>query len=361
MAKHAILLLLIVAGGVSVNSNAVSNRTGKFIGWWGVGVVRFENVVCGASNGLIGICYTRRQCLSIGGYASGKCARNIGVCCVYQASCGTISSNNNTYFSNPRFPNTFTGASVCTLTIQRCNVNVCQMRIDFLSFTLAQPNADGVCVNDAMTISGAGTNVGRICGENTGQHIYIDFSYAKDVVINIFTSAAVSSGRQWNLRIAQIGCDSTSRAPTGCLMYYTATSGTVRSFNYGETVTPGQTRQLANMNYGVCIRTEPEFCSIQWSTTGNNLVSFSVTGNQPGLIFDQNCVTDYIIIPDGSVIVNGVQRQSDRFCGSTLTTVTSPTRPFVLYAVTDANELGDTQNNGFSLSYSQQQCINNFL
>lgn len=62
-----------------------NNKFCIVLGWWlsiGVGVVRFENSVCAAANGLSGTCYTRRQCNTVGGYASGKCARNIGVCCV---------------------------------------------------------------------------------------------------------------------------------------------------------------------------------------------------------------------------------------------------------------------------------------
>lgn len=130
---------------------------------------------------------------------------------VVQRSCGAISSNNNTYFQNPSFPNVFLGANTCSLTVQRCSPDVCQIRIDFLSFSLVQPNGDGICANDALIISGAATNTGRICGENTGQHIYLDFNNENNIDVSIFTSSAISIGRQWNLRIAQIGCDSPSR------------------------------------------------------------------------------------------------------------------------------------------------------
>lgn len=49
---------------------------------FGIGIVRFENSVCNSSNYLDGTCYTRSQCRSVSGYASGRCASNIGVCCV---------------------------------------------------------------------------------------------------------------------------------------------------------------------------------------------------------------------------------------------------------------------------------------
>lgn len=49
---------------------------------FGIGIVRFENGVCNSSSSLEGTCYTRYQCRSVSGFASGRCANNIGVCCV---------------------------------------------------------------------------------------------------------------------------------------------------------------------------------------------------------------------------------------------------------------------------------------
>lgn len=57
--------------------------------------------------------------------------------------------------------------------------------------------------------------------------------------------------------------DSFVVAPSGCLQFYNQLSGTVRSFNYGSSSVLNGTRQLAGMNYGVCVnmfpgRYEPE-------------------------------------------------------------------------------------------------------
>lgn len=57
-------------------------RNVNFFVVFGIGIVRFENSVCNSSNYLDGTCYTRSQCRSVSGYASGRCASNIGVCCV---------------------------------------------------------------------------------------------------------------------------------------------------------------------------------------------------------------------------------------------------------------------------------------
>lgn len=151
-----------------------------------------------------------------------------------QITCGGTSSYNNTYFVSPNFPSPATG-STCTVTIPKCNVDICQLRIDFLTFNLAQPNAAGVCNTDAFYVIGGGSNVPVLCGENSGQHIYVDFNGNNDIQLIVNTNALSSTSRAWNMKITQIGCDCPTKAPTGCLQYYTALTGTVTSFNYGTT------------------------------------------------------------------------------------------------------------------------------
>lgn len=46
-----------------------------------------------------------------------------------QVTCGGIAIHNNTYFTNEGFPNTFATPSSCTLTIRKCNPNICQVRV----------------------------------------------------------------------------------------------------------------------------------------------------------------------------------------------------------------------------------------
>lgn len=156
-------------------------------------------------------------------------------------------------------------------------------------------------------------------------------------------------------------------------MYYGGTSGTVRSFNYGQSVNtsppPSNTeavggRQLANMNYGICIRTAPGMCSIQWSATSGDSYAFTVSQDAQAQVAltGIDCATDYIIIPNGATTAdNGTQLMADRYCGSLFRTVTTSSMPFVLIAVTNGNETQDSANRGFSLSYAQQQCTNTLL
>lgn len=70
---------------------------------------------------------------------------------------------------------------------------------------LAQPNATGYCTTDALVITGGGGIVPVICGDNTGQHVYVDFNGDNDIVITISTSSS-SFGRLWNFKVTQIAC-----------------------------------------------------------------------------------------------------------------------------------------------------------
>lgn len=117
-------------------------------------------------------------------------------------------------------------------------------------------------------------------------------------------------------------------------MYYTSLTGTVKSFNYGQTAASGTlvtnatgTRELANLNYGVCIEMQPGYCSIEWSQTSGDPYSFTVTndtitatgdgtvGTTAASLIGSNCTTDFVVIPN-PYYTNGTAVNSDRFCGN---------------------------------------------
>ncbi|XP_015586174.1 uncharacterized protein LOC107263461 isoform X2 [Cephus cinctus] len=344
---------------------AVSERQGKFFPLFSV--VRFANSQCTGTNNFNGTCFTRRECTNYAGTASGTCANGLGVCCVFTRTCGTSTSANNTYFINPGYPATYAGGDRCTITVNRCHSKICQLRLDFLDFSLAQPNSSGVCDLDFLLVSGGASTVPRLCGENTNQHVYVDFNGATPITISIDTNTNFAFDRRWNIRIQQIECDSPCRAPNGCLQYYKGVSDTVTSFNYGTTVNTRApligTRQMANLNYGVCVRMALGYCSIQWSQS--DTLSFTVSGDTGSLdttvigtdlaaVTGTDCTKDFVIIPNPSI--NGTAENVDRFCGNGLVTKTSSLKPFVLYVVTDGDEIGEIQNRGFILDYTQIAC-----
>ena len=63
--------------------------------------------------------------------------------------------------------------------------------------------------------------------------MYVEFGGDAPLELIIDTNTAVAAGRKWNIKITQVKC--CDRTPVGCLMYYTATSGKVMSFNYATT------------------------------------------------------------------------------------------------------------------------------
>ncbi|KAJ8975888.1 hypothetical protein NQ317_011359, partial [Molorchus minor] len=332
--------------------------------FFGVGLVRFENGICGENNTLEGTCYTRRQCSQANGVGTSSCASGIGVCCVIQRTCGETSTLNNTYFVSPGFPNAYTDSSLCSFTIQKCNSGICQVRIDFLALSLAQPDDNGTCTTDALLITGGASVIPVICGDKSGQHIYLDFNGNTSITITISTSAGTSGA--WNIKVAQIACNCPNRAPSGCLQYYTELSATVTSCNFGTSGSQTGTRQIANQNYGVCVAMAPGYCGIQWAQSAG-LYTFTVSNNtytdlgtgaiatSTASLIGSNCTTDFVVIP-GAIYANGTLVNSDRFCGNGFPTVISYSKPFVLTVVTNANEVNDTGNRGFSLTYTQIRC-----
>lgn len=159
----------------------------------------------------------------------------------------------------------------CIFTVVPPDTTICQLRIDFSSFTLSQPDGNGNCVVDSLTITG-GSSVQLICGDNNGQHIYVLFSGTTNIILTVAMTGATSFNRVWNLQLSQISCSSPYAAPRGCLQYYQDLSGEVLSLNYAAAANPAAnamgltgTRQLAKSNYGICIRVAPGQCSITYN------------------------------------------------------------------------------------------------
>lgn len=92
-----------------------------------------------------------------------------------------------------------------------CSDAVCQLRIDFLDLSMAPPNGDGICNTDIISISGGATSVPNLCGDNSGQHVIVDFSGTSSVTVAITATAAYTFGRHWHIRITQLNCDSAGR------------------------------------------------------------------------------------------------------------------------------------------------------
>lgn len=107
--------------------------------------------------------------------------------------------------------------------------------MDFLKFSIAQPNSDSVCTDEYFHVDGSDNKVPVICGNNDGQHSklallvykfqrFIFDCYSNVVYLNIppshdeptdlipaFTFDSTSEygdgPREWNILIRMLPCD----------------------------------------------------------------------------------------------------------------------------------------------------------
>ncbi|XP_026461329.1 uncharacterized protein LOC113363056 [Ctenocephalides felis] len=318
------------------------------------------------------------DCALRGGTAAGPCAAGYGICCVFMATCGASVLQNGTYFVNPNHPNPTDSTGSCQITVPKLGPDVCQIRLDFETFSIAGPDpASHVCTADRFLVSG-GTPAPVICGNSNGDHMYIDTGVGptNPVTLTVVTSGP-STPRTWKIKVTHIPCSTIYRADPGCLQYYTGVSGKIKSFNYD----PTNGRQLSNQDYSLCVRSERNFCSIQYTacpdTVNNRSRAFTLSGNSNQAVqamvgaagSPNTCSSDWLSI---NCAANADRTPpattcEDRICGGTFSaeismtpaTVFSNVRPFRLAFHTDATEAPtDTDNRGFCLDYVQQPCAN---
>lgn len=132
------------------------------------------------------------------------------------------------------------------------------------------------------------------------------------------------------------------------MQHFTGVAGQIRSFNYD----PVNGRQLSKQDYSICIRTERNFCGIQYTqcpdegynpqhSQGLNITkmffvvdgrnqSFTLSGNSNNAVQSMvgstgqanYCQADYLIVPMATNIgrptTTGVSTSVDRICGGVL-------------------------------------------
>ena len=190
----------------------------------------------------------------------------IGLCCIYQITCGGTVLQNGTFFRSPNSPATYNDARACTATIPRVPPGVCQVRLDFVSFSL-KPPTEGECDVDKLIIDGQAQNnlVPGICGLNHGQHMYLDIDRSNNpITLTILTGVGSLFNRQFDIRITFIHCQSPFRSPPNCLQYHYDLNGEFKSFNF-DYYTQSNARYLRSLDYAICFRKLPGFCSVTFS------------------------------------------------------------------------------------------------
>jgi len=297
-------------------------------------VVKFANTHCTGTGTKNGTCYTSGECDNIGGSSEGTCADGFGVCCIVTITTGESLSTNNSYISIP----SGIASGSHHYTVCPCSDDICRIKFDFTSFTLAGPITDqgtvvtadtdvpngasfavGTCTTDTFQIvSPSGRSSPVICGANTNQHMFIDAAGTDCLRVHVGIGLTTSTTRGVDATVTQYRCGDEQGGPPGCLQYYESTSGKIRSFNFPDQ-TPGatvsyKTTHLVNQHYKACIRrgnAKEVICYIACThivgatgttaggaATGQPSFGLSVspaTAGQSGV--ETACSTDYLFIP----------------------------------------------------------------
>ena len=126
--------------------------------------------------------------------------------------------------------------------------------------------------------SGSSGNLGngRLCGRNTGQHLYIPIQNEQArPIIRVIADGRLSTSDSdtfttdsyiFNIKATQIDCTSNDQqmrllqAPDGCLQYFTERRGTISSFNWNPSI---KRQYVPNQRYTMCIRREVSDCRLE--------------------------------------------------------------------------------------------------
>jgi len=359
-------------------------------------VVTFGNEECTASStiaggtgyNVVGTCYSSTECSDKNGMAAGNCASGFGVCCVF-LNTGAVASTiteNRTRLRNAEYPSiaTATTAQSIAYTINKMNSDICQIRLDFDNFIIAGPSvttenfvlSTGTRCQDSLKLATSDVSTwsqmphGAICGAMTGEHLYVELSPTSSDSLTATLETLVSgtltpaiAQRVWDIKVSQIECHATYRAPAGCQRYMMETSGKIISMNFYKVTgsTYAANAQNTGIDLGVsdiktCIRRNKHMCCVQydicatyngialadwanadatnmgssgvfnegWSfdiNTGGFLID--ATQTNVGLV-DSQCTGDYVEIPTsmsrscGSLFGSHYNALNTRYCGSKL-------------------------------------------
>ena len=171
-----------------------------------------------SSDEIKGTCFTSSECSGKSGTADGNCAAGFGVCCTFSVStCGSTVSENCTYIKNPGYPSTYSTTGTCSYSVTPINTDICQLRLDLDNFDITE-GTTGTCTDSFGVSVGSERVYKDLCGTLSGQHIYLETARKTASQTLSFT---IATGGTWRMKVSQIECWNTNKAPTDCYQYYT--------------------------------------------------------------------------------------------------------------------------------------------
>ncbi|XP_059099340.1 uncharacterized protein LOC131893360 [Tigriopus californicus] len=322
--KHFLTLVVVIIIGLGVEVSSVTSRNntraGKLFSIFQI--VNFPNAPCVGSSTRNGTCFTSDECSSRGGTSAGTCAQGFGVCCTFTVACGATTSQNCTYLVQEATTNP--PANPCTFTICKQSSDICRIRLDFTTFSIAGPaigttstgtsipedkgGSVGDCNVDSFSVTAPGYKSSPVvCGFNSGQHMILDASGICHKATFDFTGTG--STRQFDIKVTQYTCGDERGGPKGCLQYFTGVSGKVASYNFPTTsaTISSTVTHLSSQCYTMCFRQEVGKCAIcftavkmgsaiidqgSFGLSVSSTTAAAVTGVQ-----DSGCTSDYLEIP----------------------------------------------------------------
>merc|ERR1712110_52849 len=291
-------------------------------------IVTFKNDECSAvsTSGLKGVCMTSTECSS-SGTADGNCASAFGVCCIIKTStCGGSVAKNCSYLENPSYPSAYTTTGDCSYTVSRCSTEICQVRLDFFKAVLQQPaSATGSCTSTYTTITPGASGPTAfnappiLCGTLTNQHLYIDSGRTASTIATIKFTIAISADNTWRIKVVQIPCWSSMRAPPGCLQYFTGVRATATSFNWDGTTACSSGCFLRQQAYRVCFRPEKGMCGAMYAQTDSESTSVDTFEMTASTTYARSTQAQCGVIGTAYIELLSADAQSeDRYCGAYL-------------------------------------------
>jgi len=325
-----------------------------------------------------GICQRDNRCGG-DGKNIGRCTNCVGcgTCCTYEYEDQSTTNETIVFFQSPMYPSTRRNSMASSLSIE-IRKDVTQVLIEFEDFEMPIGTGPSCLPNDYIEIIspfspngvfGPGNN--KLCGVNTGQHIYLtvrpgDLLVLKAVTsgvgfVPLSTTPGVLASRfgsganayRFRIKVIQIIDELSSskyerdgravfkeisgdipeyyerlRAPRGCLQYYTDTEGTINSFNYD-----GTARFPNNLKYSICFKTPLNNCgiSLQALRFGIGVGNSACSDGEAAVVDGEQCCTQdasstiekYLGVDstsNGEVASTGFAENQLRyfFCGSKL-------------------------------------------
>merc|ERR1719323_97680 len=331
-------------------------------------VVTFPNNQCDVTSTSSGVskgtCLSSSECTSKSGTVNGNCASGFGVCCTFLLStCGSTVTQNCSYIQNPGYSSAYTTTGSCSYTVTPINSGICQIRLDFDTFSLGI-GTKGTCSDSFKITCPTNTNVlPNLCGKLTGQHIYFESGASTTSSTLAFTIAGTTS--TWNMKVSQISCTATYKAPNDCDQYLTGQSGTVQSYGWQS----GQ--QITGTIFTTCIRRERGYCANAYYVVSGETIDTYQTDNFAGTLLGStdNPDNSWDSSLEGYLMISGTRSDlassalAGDYLNSAITdgafTINTPVYSygprFLLTHVvnTIAINTGDT---GFYLQYTQLPC-----